>query len=117
MNNSFVHMEMNAPDVAKAKAFYSGMFGWTFQDMDMGQGMVYSTFKPAEGPGGGVYSMAQAPSGWLAYVGVADVKESTKKARELGATVHVDSQEIPNVGWFTVMEDPNGCKIAIFQPK
>jgi predicted enzyme related to lactoylglutathione lyase len=115
--NGFVHLELNAPDFAKAKAFYSGMFGWEFTDMDMGPAGVYSTFKPADGPGGGMYSAGNMPSGWLAYVGVADIHASTAKAKELGAKVHMDSQEIPNVGWMTIMEDPTGCRVAMFQPK
>ena len=113
----FVHVELNAKDVAKAKAFYSGMFGWEFTDNDMGGGMIYSTFKPADGPGGGVFSMPGGNPGWLNYVGVEDIKAATEKAKGLGATVHVGPQEIPNVGWFTVMGDPNGATIAIFQPK
>ena len=117
MANPFVHLELNTDDVAKAKAFYTQMFGWQFQDMDMGGGMIYSTFKPDSGPGGGLYSMPGAPTGWLSYVGVDDIKKATEKAKSLGAQVHVDSQEIPNVGWFSVLTDPTKCNIALFQPK
>jgi hypothetical protein len=62
-------------------------------------------------------SMQAGAPGWLAYVGVEDIKQATAKAKSLGAQVHVDSQEIPNVGWFSVLSDPTGCSIAIFQPK
>ena len=117
MSNPFVHMELNAPDMAKAKAFYGEMFGWEFQDMDMGPSGIYSTFKPSEGPGGGLYSAPQMPMGWLAYIGVKDINEATDKAKGLGATVHVGPLEIPNVGWMTVMDDPSGGRIAMFQPK
>lgn len=116
MANPFVHLELNTPDLAKAKAFYSALFGWTFNDMPMPMG-VYSTFKPDKDPGGGAYSTADAPTGWLAYVGVDDIQASTKKAKSLGAQVHVDSMEIPNVGWFSVLLDPTGARIALFQPK
>lgn len=117
MANPFVHLELNTPDMAKAKAFYGEMFGWQFNDMDMGQHGVYSTFKPDNGPGGGVFSMQGGSPGWMAYVGVEDIKQATEKARSLGAEVYVDSREIPNVGWFSVMSDPAGSTIAIFQPK
>jgi hypothetical protein len=113
MANPFVHMELNTPDSAKAKAFYGEMFGWQFNDMDMGPHGVYSTFKPDSGPGGGMFTMAGGAPGWLAYVGVEDIKKATEKAKSLGAQVHVDSQEIPNVGWFSVLGDPTGCSIAI----
>ena len=66
MANPFVHLELNAPDLKKAQAFYSGMFGWKFDDMDMGPMGIYSTFKPDSGPGGGAYSAKEMPQGWLA---------------------------------------------------
>lgn len=117
MANPFVHLELNTPDPAKAKSFYSEMFGWQFQDMDMGAHGTYSTFKPDSGPGGGLFSMQGGVPGWLAYVGVDDIKKATEKAKSLGAQVFVDSQQIPNVGWFSVVSDPTGCNIALFQPK
>jgi predicted enzyme related to lactoylglutathione lyase len=116
MANPFVHLELNTPDLSKAKAFYSALFGWQLQDNDMGS-MIYSTFKPEEGPGGGITSFPGGNHGWLAYVGVKDIDESTDKARSLGATIHTGPQEIPNIGWMTIMTDPTGCTIAIFQPK
>jgi hypothetical protein len=117
MANPFVHLELNASDLKKAQAFYGAMFGWQFQDMDMGPAGVYSTFKPDNGPGGGMTAMSDAPQGWLAYVGVDDIKAATAKAKSLGAEIHVDSQEIPQVGWMTVMNDPTGSRVALFQPK
>lgn len=117
MANPFVHLELNTSDLAKAKQFYGEMFGWLFDDMDTGPHGVYSTFKPDSGPGGGMFSISDAPRGWLAYVGVDDIKAATSKAKSLGAQVFVESQEIPNVGWMTVMNDPTGSRIALFQPK
>ncbi len=46
MANPFVHLELNTTDLKKAQAFYGGLFGWQFQDMDMGPMGIYSTFKP-----------------------------------------------------------------------
>lgn len=117
MANPFVHLELNASDLNKAKAFYGELFGWQFQDNDMGPLGIYSTFKPDSGPGGGMYSSPQGDSGWLAYVGVDDIKSATEKARSLGAQVFVDSQEIPHIGWMTIMNDPTGSRIALFQSK
>jgi len=117
MANPFVHLELNTPDLAKAKEFYGTLFGWKFWDMDMAPNGIYSTFKPDTGPGGGMTSMPGGNHGWLSYVGVDDINASTEKARSLGATIHMGPVEIPNVGWMTVMADPTGCTIAIFQPK
>jgi predicted enzyme related to lactoylglutathione lyase len=115
MSNPFVHLELCTSDTRKAKDFYSGLFGWSFTDNDMGN-MIYSTFKPSSGPGGGIFSMPGMPTAWLAYVGVEDINASTDKAKSLGATVLNGPAEIPNVGWFTVLKDPTGAVIALFQP-
>ena len=117
MANPFVHLELNASDLSKAKAFYGEMFGWQFQDNDMGPMGIYTTFKADKDPGGGMYSAKDMPGGWLAYVGVDDIKAATAKAKSLGAQVFIDSQEIPNIGWMTIMNDPTGSRIALFQPK
>ena len=117
MSNPFVHLELNTPDLSKAKAFYGELFGWEFQDMDMGPSGIYSTFKPSEGPGGGMTSMSTGNQGWLTYVGVKNIQESTDKARSLGATIIIGPHDIPNVGFFTILQDPTGCTIAMFQPK
>ena len=116
MSNPFVHLELSTSDTAKAKEFYTSLFGWTFEDHDMGPTGIYSTFKPDTGPGGGMVSMPGGNPGWLSYVGVDDIQAATDKARSLGATIHMGPQEIPEVGWMTLMSDPTGCTIAIFQP-
>ncbi len=117
MSNPFVHLELCTSDTAKAKAFYSGLFGWEFTDNDMGGGMIYSTFKPSSGPGGGLYSMPNMPTFWLAYVGVEEINAATDKAKSLGATIHKGPMEIPGIGWMTILADPTGATIALFQPK
>lgn len=116
MANPFVHLELTTPDTAKAKEFYGKLFNWTFTDNDMGN-MVYSTFKPDSGPGGGLMRMPGAPTQWLAYVGVEDIHAATAKAKSLKATIVRDVQEIPNVGWFSILNDPTGAMIALFQTK
>ena len=117
MSNPFVHLELSTSDTAKAKAFYSSLFGWEFTDNDMGNNMIYSTFKPSSGPGGGLFSMPNMPTFWLAYVGVEDINAATEKAKSLGATIHKGPMEIPNIGWMTILADPTGATIAMFQPK
>ncbi len=112
MANPFVHLELNTPDLEKAKAFYGQLCGWTFTDNPMPMG-VYSTFQPDKAPGGGLYSEPGAPPAWLAYIGVDDIHASTKKAASLGAQVLSDSIEIPGVGWMSLLIDPTGARIAL----
>jgi len=116
MANPFVHLELNTPDLAKAKDFYGKLFGWTFNDFDMGVHGTYSLFKPDSGPGGGMMSMKEAPTAWLSYVGVDDIRAATDKAKSLGATILRDSIPVPNEGIFSILADPTGAMIALWQP-
>lgn len=116
MANPFVHMELSTPDLAKAKEFYGKLFNWTFTDSNMGDGMVYSMFKPDNGPGGGMFAMPDAPTFWLPYVGVDDISAATARATSLGAKVHRGPMEVPGHGWMTILVDPTGATIALWQP-
>jgi hypothetical protein len=115
--NPFVHIELSTDDVAKAKEFYGSLFDWKLQDVPMGDGDTYTLIDVGEGTGGGMMQSRQpgAPPMWLAYVSVDDVAASTKKAQSLGANVLVDKTEIPQMGWFSVITDPTGAMIALWQ--
>jgi predicted enzyme related to lactoylglutathione lyase len=117
MANPFVHVELNTTDPAKAKAFYGQLFSWKLEDMEMGPGMTYTMINPGEGTGGGLmqHPMPGAPSMWLAYVQVDDVKASTERARSLGAQVLKDVTEVPQMGWFSIITDPTGGTLGLWQ--
>ena len=119
MPNAFVHVELNTTDVAKAKAFYSQLFDWKLEDVPMGPDSTYTLIKAAQGPGGGMmqHPIPGAPSNWLAYVGVDDIHAATSKARSLGANILKDVSEVPGMGWFSIMLDPTGAAIALWQPQ
>jgi len=119
MANAFCHVELSTTDVPKAKEFYSKLFSWTLEDVPMGAGMTYTLIKPGEGPGGGLmqHPVPGAPSAWLTYVLVDDIKAATAKAKSLGAEVVQDSVEVPNMGWFSIAKDPTGAMIGLWQEK
>jgi len=118
MPNAFVHVELNTTDPAKAKEFYGQLFAWTLEDVPMGPD-TYTVIKVGQGTGGGImkHPMPGAPSAWLAYVAVDDVKASTEKAKGLGANVLRDTTEVPGVGWFSILMDPTGAVFALWQQK
>lgn len=120
MANPFVHIELNTTDPAKARTFYGQLFAWKMEDVPMGGGMTYTTISPGDGgTGGGLmqHPVPGAPSTWLAYVDVDDVKASTEKARSLGAQVMRDVTEVPNMGWFSIIADPTGAHLGLWQTK
>jgi len=117
MANPFVHVELHTGDVAKAKTFYSKLFGWKLEDMPMPGGGTYTMIQVGEGTGGGMMS-AQPPGSpprWQAYVGVDDVAASTQKAKELGAKVMMGKTEVAGAGYMSVIVDPTGAAIALWQ--
>lgn len=116
MANPFVHVELATTDVAKAKAFYTALFDWQLEEVP---GMDYTLIKVGEGTGGGIMQspVPGAPSFWLAYVLVDDAAVATAKAKSLGATICKEVTEIPGIGWFSVITDPTGATLALWQMK
>lgn len=118
MGNPFVHVELATTDVAKAKKFYSGLFDWKMNDLPMGPDS-YTMLEVGEGTGGGIMKnpMPGAPSMWMAYVGVDNVDAATKKAEGLGAKVLMGKTQAGDFGWFTMISDPTGAVLALWQAK
>ena len=118
MANPFVHCELATSDVGKAKTFYTKLFDWKLTDMPM-PGMTYTTINVGEGTGGGMmqHPMPGAPSMWMPYVLVDDIKAANKKAKDLGAQVFKDTTEVPDMGWFSIIIDPTGAMLGLWQTK
>ena len=74
MTNPFVHVELMATDVGKAKSFYGKLFDWEMEDTTVENmptpDKTYTMIKVGEGTGGGLMKnpIPNAPSAWLAYV-------------------------------------------------
>ena len=118
MANPFVHVELATNDLDKAKSFYRSLFDWKLNDMDMGGGMSYTLIEVGEGTGGGMmkHPMPGAPSAWLAYVNVDNIVAATAAAASLGATVFREVTEVPNAGSFSIIVDPTGAMLGLWQP-
>jgi predicted enzyme related to lactoylglutathione lyase len=119
MANPFVHVELNTTDVDKAKTFYSQLFDWELEDMPMGPSGTYTIIKVGDGTGGGILKNPEpgCPPFWLAYVLVDDIGAATQKAKSLGATIFKDSIEVPDMGWLSIITDPTGATLGLWQTK
>lgn len=121
MSNAFVHVELNSTDVDKAKTFYGKLFDWTLEDTKMGENgdLDYTMIKVGKGTGGGMMKqlIPGAGSAWLPYVEVQDIKASTQKASSLGAKVMKDVTEIKDMGWLSIIVDPTGAMLGLWQTK
>jgi len=119
MANPFVHVELHTNDLARAKEFYSKLFSWKLQDMPMAGGGSYTMIDVGGGTGGGmmVNQAPGTPPHWMSYVGVDDINAATRKAKDLGAKVVVDVTEVGQYGTMSVITDPTGATLALWQPK
>jgi uncharacterized protein len=120
MANPFVHVELMSTDAAKAKSFYGKLFDWKLEDMPMPTGDgTYTMINVGEGTGGGLMKnpIPGSPSLWVAYVLVDDLKAATSKAKSLGATVMKEETEVKGMGSFSIITDPTGAMLGLWQSK
>ena len=117
MANPFVHVELQTTDLKKARDFYAKLFDWKLEDAPVPGFGTYTMIGVGEGTGGGMMSspMPGVPSHWLAYVDVSDLASATKKAKDLGAKVLVDSQAVADMGKFSIIADPTGAVLGLWQ--
>jgi predicted enzyme related to lactoylglutathione lyase len=112
---AFSWFELMTTDVDVAKKFYTNPFGWNTEDMTMGD-MNYTVVKVGEESLGGIMSTPPqaegTPPNWGVYVTVDDVDATARKAEELGGKVLVPPTDIPNVGRFSMLQDPQGAVIS-----
>jgi predicted enzyme related to lactoylglutathione lyase len=110
---NIVHIEIPAVTLEAAGKFYQDLFGWKITPMPE---MNYSTWEPAEPPGGGFTTVGEdAKVGeLLIHVNSDDIDADLRKARLLGGTIVREKTEIPGVGWWGVFKDPTGNKLALF---
>ena len=107
--------EVATTDAGKAGRFYSELFGWRLKP----SGGDYTEFQLGERSIGGMMAMTpewgDVPSHWLTYFAVAECDGTANKALKLGAQARVPPRDIPNVGRFAVLVDPQGAHFAIIR--
>jgi uncharacterized protein len=120
MPNPFVHAELATTNVPKAKAFYSKLFDWKLADVPMPTPAgKYTVIEVGDGTGGGIMKqmIPGAGSAWMPYVLVDDIDRATKKAKKLGAKICKDVTEVPGMGWLSIITDPTGAMIGLWEPQ
>ena len=115
----FVWDELGTTDVEGAQRFYEEVFGWTTTDMGSDFG-GYRIFDRVGGTGQGHAGLMQnqnegIPAMWTPYVGVDDPDGCCAKAKELGANVIVEPMDVPSVGRFAIVADPQGAVFGVIK--
>lgn len=113
MGHPFCHIELCTTNPEAAKSFYKGLFDWTFPDMPGG----YHVFQTGSPPAGGIMQIPDpsVPVAWTAYIAVDDVEEAVRKAQDLGGRTLKGRTEVPGMGFFAVLADPQGGVFGVWQ--
>src|SRR5581483_9470920 len=115
----FVWHELMTTDTDAAAAFYSKVVPWKTQDSGMPSYTLWMAGKtqvggltglPAEG------GASSAPPHWIVYIATPDVDATVADAERLGGKVLKGATDIPNMGRYAVLTDPQGATFAVYTP-
>ncbi len=112
----FSWSELMTTDVSAAKAFYGKLFGWAMEDIqtgDMGYTVASAVDKEVEGIMAMPLEAGDMPPTWGVYVTVDDVEASAKEAEALGGKIVLAPRDIPDIGRFCVICDPQGAALSL----
>jgi predicted enzyme related to lactoylglutathione lyase len=119
-HGSFVWYELMTTDAAAAETFYKSVIGWNAQDAGYSD-FRYTLLSAGETQVAGLMTLPQEASdagakpGWMGYVAVDDVDDYAVRFTKAGGTVHRAPADIPGVGRFAVVADPQGAVIVLFK--
>ena len=119
-HGQFVWYELMTTDAAAAEAFYRHVAGWGAKDAGM-PGMAYTLLSVGETTVAGLMTLPAAASeagarpGWVGYVAVEDVDATAAQAVQEGGAIRHGPEDIPGVGRFAVLTDPQGAGFALFK--
>lgn len=117
-HGAFCWNELMTTDVASAKQFYGALFGWTTED-DSNTGVDYTLIKVGGEQAGGIMALppdcAGMPPCWGVYVTVNDVDATAGQVEALGGKLLRPPMDIPEVGRFCVLQDPQGAALCAIQ--
>jgi predicted enzyme related to lactoylglutathione lyase len=115
-HGAFSWYELTTSNRKEARAFYGKLLGWEFQDMEMGNG-IYTVINVGGLSMGGITDIppnAQGmPPGWGGYATVDDVDAAVARVAKLGGRVLMAPTDIPTVGRFATIMDPQGATLSL----
>jgi uncharacterized protein len=107
-----VHFEIGGRDIEKTKAFYGPLFGWELT----AYGPAAMVAPTAPGIGGHLNCLGHEPHNYVTiYAQVDDLQATLDHAAKLGGKMLVPPQEIPGMGHFAWLQDPDGNIIGIWK--
>ncbi|HEY5973768.1 MAG TPA: VOC family protein [Geobacteraceae bacterium] len=112
----FSWSELLTTDPEGAKKFYTTLLGWTTELAPV-EGMTYTLVKVGDEQIAGIMGLqceaSEMPPHWGVYITVDDVDATGRRAEELGGAVLMPPTDIPNVGRFALLRDPQGVTFSV----
>jgi hypothetical protein len=120
VHGSLCWADLITPDVARAKTFYTGLFGWKISASE-NDPSGYLHIANGEDFIGGIppasFRPPNAPPHWMAYFYVSNCDETAAKAKDLGGKVLLAPMAIEKVGRMAILADPQGAVFAVIGPE
>jgi predicted enzyme related to lactoylglutathione lyase len=112
----FVWYEHMTRDAPAAEAFYAKVVGWQAEDSGM-PGMRYTLLKVGDRPVAGVMAVPKPEDVpcWIAHILTSDVDGMVERVKQGGGGVHRPPSDIPGIGRFAVVADPQGAVFMLFR--
>ncbi len=118
-NGTWCWHELWAHDPEAAKAFYTSLFGWQAKVSEVSEATEYTEWSLGGQSFGGMFKieacMGPMPSNWLPYFMVDDCDATAATAKANGGQVQMAPMDIPRVGRFAVIADPQGANFAVIK--
>ena len=117
----FIWYELMTTDMPAAERFYAAVVGWTPRAVNPA-GMAYTVMNAGDTMVAGLMTLpeearkAGGRPGWVRYIHADDVDAATEGVRKAGGAVHRPPADIPDIGRFAVVADPQGAIFMLFQP-
>jgi predicted enzyme related to lactoylglutathione lyase len=122
MPGTFSWQELTTPNISDAKGFYRTLFGWNTSDVPQEDGSKSSTYtilKVGDEEIGGIVAIQNPQEAdvayWTPYITVENVDATARRAQELGGTVLVPPTDVPDVGRYSVIQDPQGAEFSVIR--
>ena len=109
--------DLPSSDTGQVRAFYGGLFGWTFEVSDGGAGDYINCLVNGS-PVAGIIQKApdsEASESWITYFASADAQVTADLADESGGQSAVPPMEVGSMGTVAMLVDPGGATAGVWQ--
>jgi predicted enzyme related to lactoylglutathione lyase len=118
---NFVWHELRTTDAQGAQDFYTHVLGWEAKPSGDPSGMPYTLFSAGHFTAAGMMQLTPemladgVPPAWVGFIGVDDVDATARRVEQAGGKLHCPPMDIPTVGRFASIEDPQGATVLLFR--